>query len=155
MLLSSRSSPDYFDYWVRYGGDSTLKSYGLPIEEGSLLKIPESHWNFFESCQDYYESENFIFSHSPINPDKHLKNENPHELRWNHKAEEKKHTSGKVNIHGHTSQKSGKPLIKNNGICIDTYSYGGGFLTCLDTTNFELTQSNEHGELRTQKIKAN
>jgi serine/threonine protein phosphatase 1 len=33
-------------------------------------------------------------------------------------------------------------------ICIDTYCFGGGWLTALDVHTLEAWQTNKHGELR-------
>jgi serine/threonine protein phosphatase 1 len=52
-------------------------------------------------------------------------------------------------ICGHTSQKSGRPLNLGHAVCIDTWVYGRGWLTCLDVQTGKLWQANQAGETRT------
>ena len=58
------------------------------------------------------------------------------------------HVSGKRAIVGHSSQKSGEVLNLGHLVCIDTYCYGGGWLTALDVHTDELWQVNRRGDLR-------
>ena len=58
------------------------------------------------------------------------------------------HVSGKRAIVGHSSQKSGEILDVGHLVCIDTYCYGGGWLTALDVDTDEVWQVNRQGELR-------
>jgi serine/threonine protein phosphatase 1 len=55
-------------------------------------------------------------------------------------------------ICGHTSQKSGQPISLGYAICIDTWVYGKGWLTCLDVNSGEIWQANQKGQLRTALI---
>ena len=50
------------------------------------------------------------------------------------------HVSGKRAIVGHSSQKSGEILDLGHLVCIDTYCYGGGWLTALDVDTDEVWQ---------------
>jgi hypothetical protein len=58
------------------------------------------------------------------------------------------HKSGKTMICGHSAQRSGRPLVLDRAICIDTWVYGDGWLTCLDTQLEVYWQANERGETR-------
>jgi serine/threonine protein phosphatase 1 len=49
---------------------------------------------------------------------------------------------------GHTSQKSGVPLNIGHAICIDTWAYGKGWLTCLDVISGRVWQANQNAEVR-------
>jgi hypothetical protein len=42
------------------------------------------------------------------------------------------HESGKTMICGHRVPQSGRPLLLDRAICIDTWVYGDGWLTCLE-----------------------
>jgi serine/threonine protein phosphatase 1 len=53
---------------------------------------------------------------------------------------------------GHSEQRNGRPLVLNHAICIDTWCYGGGWLTCLDTLSGRLWQANQRGETRRGSI---
>ena len=48
------------------------------------------------------------------------------------------HASGKVMVCGHTPQKSGWPKNLGHAVCLDTWAYGRGWLSCLDVTNSRL-----------------
>jgi serine/threonine protein phosphatase 1 len=61
------------------------------------------------------------------------------------------HVSGKRAIVGHSSQKSGEVLDVGHLVCIDTYCYGGGWLTAMDVVTEELWQVDRHGEFRWQR----
>ena len=69
-------------------------------------------------------------------------------LRWEPFNNPPPHQSGKIMVCGHTAQKRGDPLNLGHAICIDTHAWGGGWLTCLDTSIGRIWQSNEHGEVR-------
>ena len=56
--------------------------------------------------------------------------------------------SGKIMVCGHSSQKSGRPLVTEDAICIDTFAHGGGWLSCLDVQADMLWQANRDGDVR-------
>ncbi len=58
------------------------------------------------------------------------------------------HESGKRAIVGHTSQKSGEILDLDHIVCIDTYCYGGRWLTALEVETGRLWQVDPHGHPR-------
>jgi serine/threonine protein phosphatase 1 len=58
------------------------------------------------------------------------------------------HASGKIMICGHTSQKSGRPRGLGHAVCIDTWAYGQGWLTCLDVGSGKYWQADQQGETR-------
>src|SRR5437588_408890 len=49
---------------------------------------------------------------------------------------------------GHTQHRSGEPLRLMRAICIDTWAYGDGWLTCLDVETGQYWQANEFGQTR-------
>ena len=59
------------------------------------------------------------------------------------------HQSGKIMVCGHTAQQSGMPLDLGHAVCIDTFVYGTGWLTCLDVHSGRLWQARQNGETRT------
>ena len=58
------------------------------------------------------------------------------------------HVSGKTAIVGHTSQKTGEVLDFGYLTCIDTYCYGGGWLTAFDATSGRFWQFDQQGKSR-------
>ena len=56
--------------------------------------------------------------------------------------------SGKTIILGHTPQENGDVLDRDYFFCIDTYSYGGGWLTAMDVEGKTFWQANNVGQVR-------
>ena len=152
MLLTTRDTPEYFDYWLKYGGDKTLSSYGLTAEYGSIARIPDSHFEFIEQMVDYYETEHFIFSHAQPAPGKVMAEQSADELRWNHGENPELHLTGKKTIFGHTTQRTGDVLAMDSGWAVDTFAYGGGWLTSLELPSQTCVQVNQFGEIRTTPL---
>jgi serine/threonine protein phosphatase 1 len=159
MLLQARDTPD--PMWLGFGGDATLRSYGVPEyviedalerawdEEALLGGIPARHWQFLErDCVPFFETEKHFFVHANAYPDVPLSEQPDYMLYWEKLIEPCVHVSGKTMICGHTRQKNGLPLDLDTTICIDTNIYEGGWLTCLDVQARYVWQANEKGETR-------
>jgi serine/threonine protein phosphatase 1 len=58
------------------------------------------------------------------------------------------HESGKNAVVGHTSHKDGEELELGHLICIDTYCWGGGWLTALDVASGQIWQVDRDGRTR-------
>ena len=56
--------------------------------------------------------------------------------------------SGKKAIVGHTPDPSGEIFDIGHLMCIDTYCYGGQWLTAADVANGTIWQANDKGQLR-------
>jgi serine/threonine protein phosphatase 1 len=156
MLAIRRTGVD--PLWLGYGGDATLRSYGITDLEQIALqellaKIPQRHWKFLEEdCLPYYQTEQHIFVHANLCPDLPLEEQPDYLLYWEKLVQPCVHISGKTMICGHTRQKSGVPLDLGASICIDTNVYDGGWLTCLDVLSGRIWQANEQGETRTGEL---
>ena len=149
MLLDVRSGK-YPIYWLLdMGGTATLDSYG-PGRDLDL--IPDEHYGFLESCRDFYETDTHIFVHANYFPDIPMVEQHVGMLRWEslRGMTPGPHESGKTVIVGHTSQKNGEILDLGHLKCIDTYCYGGGWLTALDVNTEEIWQADREGNMRTQ-----
>ena len=72
-------------------------------------------------------------------------------LRWHslHESLPTRHLNGKIAVVGHTANKNGEILDHGHLICIDTYCYGGGWLTRLDVFSGATWQASRDGKLRT------
>jgi serine/threonine protein phosphatase 1 len=146
MLLEARSGV-HPTTWLGMGGVATLDSYG-PGRDLSL--IPNEHFEFLEGCQEFHETDRHIFVHANYYPDLAMSEQPVMMLRWEslREATPGPHESGKTVIVGHTSQKGGEILDLGHLKCIDTFCYGGGWLTALDVTTGEIFQSKQSGEVR-------
>ena len=110
--------------------------------------IPVPHWHFIKhSCIDWYEIGTHVFVHANLHPGVPFEQQLTENLHWLAPSPQwhRPHVSGKVMICGHTEQRSGIPLCLENAVCIDTWAYGGGWLTCLDVSSGEYWQANEFG----------
>jgi serine/threonine protein phosphatase 1 len=133
------------------GGRATLASYGAGrITEADLARIPPEHVAFLRSCRDFHETETHIFAHAQYDPNLPMDEQSSLWLRWESLRDgiPDPHDSGKRVIVGHSSQKSGEILDLGHVVCIDTFCYGGGWLTALDVRTDEVWQANRDGELR-------
>ena len=113
---------------------------------------PTAHWDFLENdCVDWHETDTHIFVHANIYPQVSLAEQPGFMLRWEgiDRQNSAPHYSGKILICGHTQQRSGLPLNLGHAVCIDTWAYGDGWLTCLDVMSGRLWQANQAGRVRT------
>lgn len=136
--------------WLQHGGVDTLDSYRFA---GDLKVIPDSHHEFFDSMVDFYESENHIFLHANYHPDHPPEELDVYTLRWQKLSESTPgpHASGKQAVLGHTHDRGGEIFDIGHLVCIDTYCYGGGWLTALDVNSGEIWQTNMEGQSRSQR----
>ncbi len=150
IMLEARSY-DY-DFWQEVGGRETLASYASGKKQpGKLSDVPAEHWTFMEElCGRWFETEDAIFVHAGVDSELPLKEQDDFDLCWKKfiPALVRPHVSGKRVICGHTAQKSGIPLNLGHHVCIDTWVYGGGWLTCLDVETGHYWQANSTGEVR-------
>jgi serine/threonine protein phosphatase 1 len=148
MLLEALDGGGSVEAWLQYGGATTLFSYG-----GDLRKVPAAHREFLQSGLDYYETAGALFIHANLEPGVPLDRQQPEWLRWTHLSGfEVPHPSGKRILCGHTPQKSGLPLSVPGWVCIDTYAWGSGWLTCLDVGSDGWYQANQVGRSRTGRL---
>jgi serine/threonine protein phosphatase 1 len=150
MMLAAREGPDALHEWLSCGGRATLASYGDGLEDGSLADVPAEHWRFLEeTCLDWYETEGHFFVHANVYPELPLAEQPLYMLHWEALYDATPHCSGKVMVCGHTKQRTGLPRNWGFAVCVDTWVYGDGWLTCLDVESGRLWQANRLGEART------
>ncbi|MEZ6115486.1 MAG: metallophosphoesterase family protein [Pirellulaceae bacterium] len=145
MLTALEGNPPHD--WLRYGGVETLDSYGF---SGDLGIVPEHHVEFLRNCVDYVETDKHIFLHANYIYDVPLDRQDEFQLRWRSLIDEMPgpHMSGKIAVVGHTPDKTGEILDVGFLKCIDTFCYGGQWLTALDVLTGQVWQANDQGELR-------
>jgi serine/threonine protein phosphatase 1 len=133
--------------WLQYGGVDTLDSYGFT---GDLGVVPESHLEFFDSMVDYHEAQDHLFIHANYDPRLPMNQQTIQMLRWVKLTESTPtaHISGKRAIVGHTHDYHGEIFDVGHLICIDTFCYGGGWLTALDVQSGQIWQADIDGNLR-------
>ena len=133
--------------WLQFGGVDTLDSYGF---SGDMQVIPESHLAFFESLVDYYENDRFFFVHANYEEQIPIDQQSIESLRWIKLTERVPgpHQNGKKAILGHTHDRGGEIFSLAHLICLDTYCYGGGWLTAMDVDTGQRWQASAEGVLR-------
>lgn len=149
-VLTSRNNRN-LRVWAMNGGMETLRSYGYDnAQEFDRFHLPVAHYYFIHRLQRYYETDHFIFSHASPRPDKAMTEQSEDELIWRRPGnrEGNAHISGKWIVCGHTPQISGLPLQLQGMTLLDTYCFGGGWLSALDVNSRHLWQSNLQGEHR-------
>lgn len=130
--------------WLSSGGSSTVASYG-----GSLAKVPTRHLEFFQSLRPYYETKQAIFVHACYSPVRAMPQQDDAILYWTHLTLPLPlpHESGKRVFVGHTPQTNGCVLDAGHLVCVDTFCFGGGFLTAVETETGDRLQVDRHGHL--------
>jgi len=152
MMLLARESQEKLRCWLECGGKLALRSYSALGDAGKLADVPDAHWHFLERlCIDWHETDTHIFVHANVCPSLPMDEQLSLMLRWGvlDRARSEPHCSGKLLICGHTQQRSGLPLNLGHTVCLDTWPYGNGWLTCLDAATGQIWQANQAGRLRT------
>lgn len=152
MILTAREDFTKNNSWQACGGFETVCSYGAKYRSDWSSRIPDSHWEFFEATQKFFETDTHIFVHGCLDPDLDMAVQPDWILYWENFGQLKPHLSGKRVICGHTSQLSGKPANSGHAICIDTGAATGGWLTCLEVDSGSYWQANERGQTRTGTV---
>lgn len=153
MMLDARRDKIVYSLWLQYGGDQTLDSYARHGYDGTLAGVPAAHWNFLENqCVDWFEASSHFSVHASVDPDKPLAEQPITMLRWQKFERPAPHRSGKTMICGHTYQESGFPRNLGHAVCIDTWIYGDGWLTCLDVESGHFWQANQQGQQRAGEL---
>jgi serine/threonine protein phosphatase 1 len=143
--LEGRPQPDD---WLACGGAATVESYR--DANGKQQAIPHEHEDFIRSWGDCFETDSHFFVHANYEPDRPLSEQHWQTMRWQSLKVwlPDAHVSGKTAIVGHTSLKDGEILNAGHLICIDTYCWGGGWLSALDVITRQLWQADREGRLR-------
>jgi calcineurin-like phosphoesterase family protein len=82
MLFAALESRSELRYWLKFGGEETLKSYGY---RGRGELIDADHVRFLKAnARDYYETGEFIFVHASYDPDKPMTHQTDSTLQWEH-----------------------------------------------------------------------
>jgi serine/threonine protein phosphatase 1 len=149
LMLGARKSEIDLSWWLRLGGDATLASYAPLGQTGRLADVPDEHWNFLENqTKPWFEIDTHFFVHANADPALPLVQQPETMLYWESFFNPPPHESGKIMVCGHTPQKMGIPLNLGHAVCIDTWVYGDGWLTCFDVATGLYWQANQRGETR-------
>lgn len=147
MMLEVIAGNQSYHEWVRHGAVETLDSYGF---DGNLDFLPQSHAAFFDTLGDYFEYGDFFFTHAAYDPELALADQPVELLRWYSLTNglPSRHLNGKTAVVGHTANRDGEVLDVGHLVCLDTYCYGGGWLTAMEMNTRQFWQASENGVLR-------
>tara|TARA_B110000211_G_scaffold231661_1_gene293634 strand:+ start:1071 stop:1736 length:666 start_codon:yes stop_codon:yes gene_type:complete len=146
MMLNARDNPDELMRWLYFGGSRTLDSYNIKNDNNWMNKIDATHWAFLDACKPYFEINNYIFVHAGLEIGKSLDEQDADHLFWNKFETAACYNSERKVICGHTSRKNGEIADFGHTVCIDTYAYGGKWLTCLNVETNEYIKTNNQGD---------
>lgn len=132
------------ELWLGCGGQATVASYG-----GSLDRIPQSHLRFLQSLRPDFETSEEAFIHAGYDPQCPIAQTADNLRYWEHPVVwPGPHRSGKRVYVGHSPQTNGECLDLGHLVCVDTYCFGGGWLTALDLDSHRPIQASQQGKLR-------
>jgi serine/threonine protein phosphatase 1 len=133
-------------HWLNHGGVQTMDSYGFV---GDLNCVPRSHREFLDNLPNYFENETHFVVHANYDPDLPLDEQPDDLLRWVKLTQEVPgpHMSGKRAVVGHTHDREGRIFEVPHLVCIDTYCYGGKWLTAMELESGKIWQSDPFGKL--------
>lgn len=153
MMLDARHDLRARHAWLLYGGEAALTSYSDDGRPAALAAVPERHWRFLEQdCLNWFETDTHFFVHANVLPNIPLDEQPEAVLLWQRFYDVQPHDGGKTMICGHTPQESGRPTNLGYAVCIDTWVYNSGWLTCLDVASGEYWQANQQGEVRSGQL---
>lgn len=151
MMLAALESRANSQFWLHCGGREALESYDFPDRNATLNDIPTKHLHFIrQNCVDWYETDTHIFVHANVQHDWPMEAQESRMLHWETFDPDtfKPHITGKTMVCGHTEQRNGVPLAIPGAVCIDTWAYADGWLTCLNVDTGHYYQANDFGETR-------
>jgi serine/threonine protein phosphatase 1 len=148
-FLDGKPQPDN---WLEVGGAATVESYRKT--DGKLFPPPEAHVEYIRTWGDFYETKSHFFAHGNYEPERRLAEQHWQTMRWQSLKSSipGPHLLGKTAVVGHTSLKAGEVLDLGYLVCIDTYCWGGGWLTAFDTTTGTYWQVDRDGRQRLEAI---
>lgn len=149
MMLDALNNIMPMRLWLQFGGRQALDSYAPDRTGGQPEDVPIEHIRFLsEKLLPYYETDRFLFVHATIDRRLPLNRQPEESLYWDRFRSQKPLPSGKIVVCGHTAQKSGLPANVGYAVCLDTWAYGKGWLTCMNMETGEYWQANQAGEFR-------
>ncbi len=129
--------------WLRFGGDATLLSYGVPLaldrppeerlteaRDRLQAEVPETHRRLLADLELTLPFGDYLFCHAGIRPGVPLANQVEEDLIWIREPFLSwDGDAGKIIVHGHTVEDV--PAIRRNRIGVDTGACYTGNLTCV------------------------
>ncbi len=121
---------DEWSLWWLNGGFAMAKSYDAS-KATVFVAVPDEHIHFMQHTEMECSIGSYRFVHAGFLPDGEIFNDAPHDPRiWiRNQFINSDQDFGGIVVFGHTPQRSGRPLIMANKICLDTAAVFGGPLS--------------------------
>lgn len=140
MLRALRGEKGVFRSWMRIGGDSTLRSFGVepPSRDSDMNAfalefarvVPREWLEWMAALPLSARSGDYFFCHAGIRPGVSLKNQKRADMLWiRDEFLDDTNAHGAVIVHGHSIAREVE--WRSNRIGIDTGAYATGVLTAL------------------------
>jgi serine/threonine protein phosphatase 1 len=144
IMLSALSNPGRARQFLQFGGEATLRSYGMDRHQifnfanGSSRKakdlvhafIPEEHLEFLSSLPVALRLPGYLLVHAGLRPGVALERQSANDMMWiRGDFTDSAYDFGATVVHGHTPV--GAPHVAQNRINVDTGCYATGRLTAV------------------------
>lgn len=152
MMLNAREDNEKLFMWQHFGGEETLDSYGVADGSDWQQAVPEAHWQFLEQTGRYYETARHIYVHAGLKQGVALEDQTDAYVYWKKFYSPGLYSADQTVICGHTARAEGLIADFEHTVCIDTFAYGGQWLSCLNTDTGDYWQANQNAESRTGSL---
>lgn len=133
------------DEWIKYGGDYTLRSFGVK----NVMDIPVEYVSWLNKLPYYYEEEKHVFVHAGLNFNRRDPFEDTHAMLWAKAFDpQPEKINNKIIVHGHVPvsfqflkntlvNPAHKFIALDNGVYLP-HKEGMGNLVALELNSMEL-----------------
>ena len=168
MLQSLSGDLRALQAWMRFGGDETLRSWGVPVDQlasrppremaaAAARAVSPAELDWLAARPFSYRAGDYLFVHAGVRPGVALSEQDPQDLLWvSRDFTDSEADHGAVVVHGHTIEEDG-PVFRSNRIGLDTGAYRSGRLTALgleDDDQWTLSAILNRGADREQPVEA-
>ena len=125
-LLLEALAKDDMRLWLFNGADATLASYGVD----NVAALPPEHLVWYAALKGSFDDGLRFYVHAGVDPGRPLDQQCDDDLAWIREPFlSSPHDYGRLIVHGHTPQRSGKPELRSWRLNLDTAAVYGGRLT--------------------------
>lgn len=139
MMLKFWDKPKAHKSWLRHGGQQTLASYGVYLDDmakaGADVRhqmhaaIPPEHVEFLQGCPMVVDSPAAVFCHASIDPHQPLTEQSTQDLLWGDPNKIAARDLDRLLVHGHIPVGTGAQIGRR--INVDSHCYASGRLTAV------------------------
>ena len=125
IMLEALASGDMTQWFIN-GCGATLESYGV----ATVSELPREHLAWYASLKLSFDDGRRYFVHAGVDPNRPLSEQSERDLLWIREPFlSQEHDYGRLIVHGHTPQRTGRPDLRSWRLNLDTAAVYGGRLT--------------------------